>query len=68
MNGKPNVVECAYVKSDLTEASHFATPLVLGVSIINLLFPLFSIHLIQLVTSSILSRKMESRKILDLEN
>lgn len=32
MNGKPNVVECAYVKSDLTEASHFATPLVLGVS------------------------------------
>jgi len=30
LNGKPNVVECAYVKSDLTEATYFATPVVLG--------------------------------------
>nr|AYV89198.1 malate dehydrogenase-like protein [Tetranychus evansi] len=28
--GKPDVVECAYVQSDLTEASYFATPVHLG--------------------------------------
>lgn len=30
MNGKDNVVECAFVKSDVTEATYFANPLVLG--------------------------------------
>ncbi|XP_013184239.1 malate dehydrogenase, mitochondrial [Amyelois transitella] len=30
LNGDSNVVECAYVKSDLTEAAYFANPLVLG--------------------------------------
>lgn len=30
MNGK-NVVECSFVKSDITEASYFSTPLQLGV-------------------------------------
>lgn len=30
INGKPNVVECAYVKSDIGEAGFFSTPLVLG--------------------------------------
>lgn len=30
MKGEPNVVECAYVESDVTDASFFSTPLVLG--------------------------------------
>jgi malate dehydrogenase len=30
MKGEPNIVECAYVLSDVTEASYFATPLKLG--------------------------------------
>ncbi|XP_033116230.1 malate dehydrogenase, mitochondrial-like [Anneissia japonica] len=30
MNGKQGVIECAFVKSDLTEATYFATPLLLG--------------------------------------
>jgi len=30
IGGKKGVVECAYVKSDVTEASYFATPLLLG--------------------------------------
>mgnify|MGYP003344616733 CR=1 FL=1 len=30
MKGEPNVIECAYVKSDVTEAPYFATPLLLG--------------------------------------
>lgn len=28
--GKPNVVECSYVDSDVTDAKYFATPLILG--------------------------------------
>ncbi|XP_075983442.1 malate dehydrogenase 2 [Anticarsia gemmatalis] len=30
LNGESNVVECAYVKSDITEAAYFANPVVLG--------------------------------------
>ncbi|XP_045453842.1 malate dehydrogenase, mitochondrial [Melitaea cinxia] len=30
LNGESNVVECAYIKSDLTEATYFANPVVLG--------------------------------------
>jgi len=30
LKGEQGVVECAYVKSDVTEASYFATPLILG--------------------------------------
>jgi malate dehydrogenase len=30
MKGEQGVIECAYVKSDVTEATYFATPLVLG--------------------------------------
>lgn len=30
LKGEGNVVECAYVKSDVTEAKYFSTPLVLG--------------------------------------
>ena len=30
LNGEEGVVECAYIKSDLTEASYFSTPLLLG--------------------------------------
>jgi len=30
MNGEEGVVECAYVQSDVTEATYFATPIVLG--------------------------------------
>ncbi|XP_034828194.1 malate dehydrogenase, mitochondrial [Maniola hyperantus] len=30
LKGESNVVECAYIKSDLTEAAYFANPVVLG--------------------------------------
>jgi len=30
LQGKQNVVECAFVKSDLTDATYFATPILLG--------------------------------------
>lgn len=30
LNGEQNIVECAYVRSDVTESKYFATPLVLG--------------------------------------
>ena len=30
MNGKEGVVECAYVASNVTEATYFSTPLLLG--------------------------------------
>lgn len=30
LKGEPNVIECAYVKSDVTEASYFSTPIHLG--------------------------------------
>ncbi|OQV24299.1 Malate dehydrogenase, mitochondrial [Hypsibius exemplaris] len=30
LNGEKNVIECAYIKSDVTDASYFATPLLLG--------------------------------------
>lgn len=30
LKGEPNVIECAYVRSDVTEAKYFATPLLIG--------------------------------------
>jgi malate dehydrogenase len=30
LNGKPNVIECSYVKSDVTESTYFSTPILLG--------------------------------------
>lgn len=30
LRGEQNVIECAYVRSDITEAKYFATPLILG--------------------------------------
>ena len=30
MNGKSGVVECAFVRSDVTEAPYFANPILLG--------------------------------------
>jgi len=30
IKGEQGVVECAYVKSDVTESSYFATPLIIG--------------------------------------
>ena len=32
LGGDFNVTECAFVKSDVTSATYFSTPLVLGVS------------------------------------
>lgn len=32
LRGEAGVVECAYVRSNLTEAKYFSTPLLLGVS------------------------------------
>ncbi len=39
LNGEQGVVECAYVHSDVTEATYFSTPILLGVSILSR-FPL----------------------------
>lgn len=33
LNGESNVVECSYVRSNVTEAKYFSTPILLGVSI-----------------------------------
>ncbi|XP_059486597.1 malate dehydrogenase, mitochondrial [Neocloeon triangulifer] len=30
LNGEPNVIECTYVRSNVTEAKYFATPVLLG--------------------------------------
>ena len=32
LKGEPNIVECAYVRSNITEAKYFSTPLLIGVS------------------------------------
>ena len=32
MNGTEGIVQCAYVRSDETDAKYFATPILLGVS------------------------------------
>lgn len=32
LNGESGIIECAYVKSDVTEAKYFSTPILLGVS------------------------------------
>jgi malate dehydrogenase len=31
MKGEQGVIECSYVKSEITEATYFATPILLGV-------------------------------------
>ena len=31
LNGEQGIVECAFVRSDVTEAKYFSTPLLLGV-------------------------------------
>jgi hypothetical protein len=31
LKGEPNVIECTYVRSNITEAKYFATPVLLGV-------------------------------------
>ncbi len=33
LRGEQGVVECAYVRSDLTESQYFSTPILLGVSL-----------------------------------
>lgn len=33
LRGEQGVVECAYVRSDLTESKYFSTPILLGVSL-----------------------------------
>ena len=32
LNGEKGVIECAYVRSEETEAKYFSTPILLGVS------------------------------------
>lgn len=34
LNGEQGIVECSYVKSNVTETSYFSTPILLGVSVI----------------------------------
>lgn len=31
LNGEPNVIECSYVESNVTDAKFFSTPILLGV-------------------------------------
>jgi len=33
LGGKAGVVQCAFIKSDVTDSEYFATPLELGVSL-----------------------------------
>ena len=33
LRGDKGIVECAYIRSDLTESAYFSTPILLGVSI-----------------------------------
>lgn len=60
LNGEPNIVECTYVRSNITEAKYFATPVLLGVRIVNLLWE--SIFKILNFSNSL----MESRRTLVL--
>lgn len=32
LNGEKNVIECSYVRSNITDAKYFSTPILLGVS------------------------------------
>lgn len=34
LNGESNIIECSYVRSNVTEAKYFSTPILLGVSMI----------------------------------
>jgi malate/lactate dehydrogenase len=38
LRGEQGVVECAYVRSDLTESKYFSTPILLGVSLLSFLY------------------------------
>ncbi len=40
MAGEEDIVECTYIKSEETEAAYFASPVLLGVSILNFIFNL----------------------------
>ena len=46
LRGEQGVVECAYVRSDLTESKYFSTPILLGVSFLINTFDLMSCDLI----------------------
>lgn len=35
LKGEPNIIECAYVRSNITEAKYFSTPLLIGVSTVQ---------------------------------
>ena len=37
--GETGVVECAFVRSDETEAKYFSTPVLIGVSVLIFLYP-----------------------------
>ncbi len=39
MAGEEDIVECTYIKSEETEAAYFASPVLLGVSSIEIFYP-----------------------------
>lgn len=40
LKGESNIIECAYVESNVTEVPYFSTPVVLGVSMFIIVFAL----------------------------
>lgn len=59
LKGEPNVIECAYVRSNITEAKYFSTPLLIGVSTVQNMY----ITMCTNDTSSLLFIRHESRSL-----
>lgn len=70
LNGESNVVECSYVQSDVTEASFFATPLVLGKNGLekNLGLPKLNAFEKKLLAAAIPELKKNIQKGIDFAN
>jgi len=59
LKGEPNIVECAYVRSNITDAKYFSTPLLIGVSTIQNMY----ITVCTNDTSSLLFIRHDSRSL-----
>lgn len=69
LNGEQNIVECSYVRSNLTDAKYFSTPVLLGVSIFFIIFKLkYIFYTLYNIVCFVFNRKMVLKKILALEN
>lgn len=70
LNGESNVVECSYVQSNVTEATFFATPLVLGKQGLqeNLGLPKLNDYEKKLLAAAIPELKKNIQKGIDFAN